>query len=109
MLDSFFGSLCVDGSLVREVSDRAFANARSRLHMPALSWLNDQVVVRADGAGLVPRWQGLGLVAAYASLLMSALRQCHRARSLAGTGSASVCAVPARAGIEAPRGRAPGL
>ena len=52
MLDSFFGSLCADGSLVREGSDRAFAKARSRLHLPALSWLNDQVVARADGAGL---------------------------------------------------------
>lgn len=85
MLDSFFGSLCADGLLVREVSDRAFAKARSRLHMPALSWLNDQVVARADGAGLVPRWQGFRLVAADASLLMPAIRQCHRARSLAGT------------------------
>ena len=41
MLDSFFGSFCADGLLVREVSDRAFAKARSRLRMPALFWLND--------------------------------------------------------------------
>ena len=42
-------------------------------------------MARADGAGLVPRWQGFRLVAADASLLMPAIRQCHRARSLAGT------------------------
>ena len=84
MLDSFFGSLCADGSLVRAVSDRAFAKARSRLHMPALSWLNDQLVARADAAGLVPRWQGFRLVAADASVLMPAIRQCHRTRRLAG-------------------------
>lgn len=84
MLDSFFGSLCADGSLVREVSDRAFAKARSRLHMPALSWLNDQLVSRADAVGLVLRWQGFRLVAADASVLMPAIRKCHRARSLAG-------------------------
>jgi hypothetical protein len=84
MLDSFFGSLCADGSFVREVSDRAFAKARSRLHMPALSWLNDQLVSRADAVGLVLRWQGFRLVAADASVLMPAIRKCHRARSLAG-------------------------
>jgi hypothetical protein len=84
MLDSFFGHLCADGFLVRAVCDRAFAKARSRLHMPALSWLNDQLVARADAAGLVPRWQGLRLVAGDASVLMPAIRQCHRARSLAG-------------------------
>ena len=84
MLDSFFGNLCADGSMVRAVSDRAFAKARSRLHVPALSWLNEQLVARADAAGLVPRWQGLRLVAGDASVLMPALRQCHRARSLAG-------------------------
>ena len=89
MLDSFFGSLCAEGSLVREGSDRAFAKARSRLHLPAPSWLNDQVVARADGAGLVPRWQGFRLVAADASPLMPAIRQCHRARSLAGTATSA--------------------
>ena len=68
LLDSFFGRLCGDGSLVRAVSDRAFAQARARLHMPALSWLNEQLVARADAARLVPRWQGLrlGLVPAVA-------------------------------------------
>ena len=84
MLDAFFGSLWADGALVREVSDRAFAKARSHLHVPALSWLNDGLVSRAEAAGLVPRWQGLRLVAADASLLMPAIRQCRRTRNLAG-------------------------
>jgi hypothetical protein len=42
MLDSFYGSLHGTCGFVRGVSDRGFAKARSRLHMPALSWLNDQ-------------------------------------------------------------------
>ncbi len=83
MLDAFYGNLCAEGSLLRAVSDRAFAKARSRLHVPALSWLNDQLVARAEAAGLVPRWQGFRLVAGDASVLMPAIRQCHRARNLA--------------------------
>jgi len=66
---------------VREVSDRAFAKARSHLHMPALTWLNDGLIERAQAADLVPRWQGFRLVAADASVLMPALRACHRTRS----------------------------
>ena len=84
LLDSFFGRLCGDGALLRVVSDRAFAQARARLHAPALAWLNDQLVATADAAGLVPRWQGLRLVAADASVLMPALRRCHLSRSAAG-------------------------
>lgn len=84
LLDTFFGRLCGDGSLVRAVSDRAFAQARARLHAPALSWLNDRLVAGADAAGLVPRWQGLRLVAADASVLMPAVRRCHLVRSAAG-------------------------
>lgn len=84
LLDTFFGRLCGDGSLVRAVSDRAFAQARARLHVPALSWLNDRLVAGADAAGLVPRWQGLRLVAADASVLMPAVRRCHLVRSAAG-------------------------
>lgn len=84
LLDSFFGRLCGDGSLLRVVSDRAFAQARARLHAPALSWLNDRLVAAADTAGMVPRWQGLRLVAADASVLMPAVRRCHLLRSAAG-------------------------
>ncbi|WP_396270370.1 IS4 family transposase [Ideonella sp.] len=86
-LDHFFGTLCgaTDGALgvLRHASDRAFAKARSRLHQPALAWLNDWVVQRAQATGFVPRWQGLRLVAADASVLMPAVRSCHRTRSAA--------------------------
>lgn len=84
-LDHFFGSLCsaADGALsvLRHASDRAFAKARSRLHQPALAWLNDWLVGRAQEGGFVPRWHGLRLVAADASVLMPAVRACHRTRS----------------------------
>jgi hypothetical protein len=87
LLDTFFTNLCAPvrsgGGMFRAVSDRAFAKARSHLHMPALSWLNDWVIDRAEAAAMVPRWQGLRLVAADASLLMPAIRNCHRTRSAA--------------------------
>lgn len=84
MLDGFYAALLGQPGLVRGVSDRAFAQARSRLHMPALAWLNDWLLARAEGAGLVPRWRGLRLVAADASVLMPAVRPCHRTASAAG-------------------------
>lgn len=80
MLDSFFASLRGQCGLLRGISDRAFAKARSHLHMPALNWLNDWLLARADQAGLLARWQGLRLVAADASVLVPAIRSCHRAR-----------------------------
>jgi len=83
MLDSFFGTLCGEGQLAREVSDRAFAKSRARLHQPALVWLNDWLLERADTCAVVPRWHGWRLVAADASVLMPGLRACHRTRSLA--------------------------
>ena len=83
MLDGFFGSVCGTESLQREVSDRAFAKARDRLHLPALNSLNDLVVQRADEAGLIERWCGLRVVAADASLLMPAVRPCLLSRSAA--------------------------
>lgn len=84
MLDSFFGHLWGDGALMRAVSDRAFAKARSHLHMPALAGLNEQLVAQADAAGLVPRWHGFRVVAGDASVLEQAIRQCRRTRGLAG-------------------------
>lgn len=85
LLDTFFTNCrAAAGSsagLLRVVSDRAFAKARSHLHMPALCWLNDWVLDRAEAAAMVPRWQGLRLVAADASVLMPAIRNCHRTRS----------------------------
>lgn len=83
LLDGFFASLRGSAALVRSVSDRAFAKARSHLHVPALTGLNDDLVARAEAAGLVPRWRGLRLVAADASVLMPAMRRCARTRGLA--------------------------
>lgn len=82
-LDAFFASALQQAALVRGVSDRGFAKARQRLHMPALTWLNDQLLARAAHSGLVPLWQGLRLVAADASVLMPAVRPCHRTASAA--------------------------
>jgi len=48
--------------------------------MPALSWFNDWVIDRAQAASNVLRWRGLRLVAADASVLMPAIRKCHRTR-----------------------------
>jgi hypothetical protein len=87
MLDAFFGNLCADGALTRGVSDRAFAKARSHLHVPALVGLNDQLLAQADAAGLLARWQGLRLVAADASVLHPAIRRCKRTRGLAACDS----------------------
>lgn len=84
LLDGFFGTLCAEGALLREVSDRAFARARARLHMPSLVWLNHRLIELAEAAAMVPRWQGFRLVAGDASVLMPALRLCHRTRSTAG-------------------------
>jgi hypothetical protein len=80
MLDGFFGSL---GRPAAAVSDRAFAKARSRLHMPALDWLNRWLIERADAAGFMPRWCGMRPVAADASVLMPAIRRCSKTRGLA--------------------------
>jgi hypothetical protein len=84
MLDGFFASVCGSPYPLREISDRAFAQARDRLHQPALVWLNDLVVSRAEEAGFVERWCGLRVVAADASLLKPAVRPCLLARSAAG-------------------------
>ncbi len=72
LVDTFFtnlhASVGVGAEMVHDVSDCAFAKARSHLHMPALSWLNDWVIERAQTAGIVQRWRGLCLVAADASV-----------------------------------------
>jgi hypothetical protein len=51
--------------------------------VPALRGLNDDLLARAETAGLLPRWQGLRLVAADASVLMPAIRRCPRTKGLA--------------------------
>jgi len=81
MLDGFFASVGGDVALVRGASDRAFAQARARLHMPALQWLNERLIHDASRSGFVPLWRGLRLVAADASVLMPAVRACHRSRT----------------------------
>lgn len=83
MLEAFFGSLAEDGDWRRLVSDRGFAKARERLAWGALERLNTFVVERADALGLVPRWRGLRVVAADASVLMPAVRPCLTRRRLA--------------------------
>ena len=83
LLDKVFASLGVDSAPVRSVSDRAFAKARSHLHVPALRGLNDDLLARAETASLLRRWQGLRLVAADASVLMPAIRRCPRTKGLA--------------------------
>jgi hypothetical protein len=83
LLDKVFASLGVDSTPARSVSDRAFAKARSHLHVPALRGLNDDLLARAETAGLLPRWQGLRLVAADASVLMPSIRRCPRTKGLA--------------------------
>jgi hypothetical protein len=84
MLDGFFASVRGSAGLLREVSDRAFAKARSHLHLPALVSLNDLVVQRADEAGLIARWCGLRVVAGDASVLMPAVRPCLKVRGRGG-------------------------
>lgn len=68
---------------MRAASDRAFAQARQRLHLPALSWLNAQLLDGAERMQMAPRWCGFRLVAADASVLMPAVRACHRTASAA--------------------------
>ena len=83
MLDSFYGSLSVDGDWQRGISDRGFAQARNKLAWTSLEHLNTFVVKTADAFGLIPRWHGLRLVAGDASVLMPAIRPCFTNRLLA--------------------------
>lgn len=91
MLDNFYGSLAgtgfdgvasqdAVGLLQRGVSDRGFAQARNKLAWSALATLNTWLVDLADTLGLVPRWHGMRLVAADASVLMPAVRPCLTVR-----------------------------
>ena len=80
MLDSFLGSLSVDGDWQRGISDRGFAQARDKLSWTCLEHLNTFVVITADALGLIPRWHHLRLVAGDASVLMPAIRPCFTKR-----------------------------
>lgn len=83
MFDGLFATLQGEPLAVRQVSDRAFAQASAQLNLPALQGLNDQLVEAATQAWLVPRWRGRRLVAADASVLMPAIRPCHRTQHAA--------------------------
>jgi hypothetical protein len=80
-LDQFFGHLQQQAQLVREVSEQAFAQARTRLSPSALPQLNDYLIERAEQAGCVPRWRGLRLVAGDGSPLRFGLRASHVSRA----------------------------
>lgn len=85
-LDSFFAHKdgeCGDAGLVRHVTDRAFAKARSKLHVPALWALNARLVQGMQDQGLLSLCKGHRLVCADATVLAPAQRACHRTRSLA--------------------------
>ena len=100
MLDSFFGALCGDGGLDELITDRGFAKARARLHMPALEHLNQRLVEQADAAGMILRWHGLRVVAADASLLMARDTRLPPHALAGGTEPAPVCPVPAGGGVD---------
>jgi hypothetical protein len=80
MLDSFFAHLSGSSDWRRVVSDRAFCKARDRFNPASLSGLNSFLAERSDALRLVPRWHGLRVVAADASVLMPAVRPCHMLR-----------------------------
>ena len=83
LLARVFASLSVDSTPARSVNDLAFPKARSHLHVPALGGLKDDLLDRAETAGLLARRQGLRLVGADASVLMPAIRRCPRTQGLA--------------------------
>lgn len=81
-LDAFFANLLGQTGLVRGISDRGFAKARSQLHLPGLQWLNAQLLALA-GQRNQSLWRGFRLVAGDASQLSAAVRPCHQLRSAA--------------------------
>jgi hypothetical protein len=85
-LDSFFahkGGECVGAGLLRHVTDRALAKARSKLHVPALWALNTRLLQGMQEQGLLSLWKGHRLVCADATVVAPAQRACHSTRSLA--------------------------
>lgn len=55
----------------------------ARLHLPAVSSLDDSVLCRAEEASLIDRWCGLGVVAPDVSVLMPSVPACLLIRSAA--------------------------
>jgi hypothetical protein len=66
---------------MRKVSGQAFAQARGKLSTTAIPALNDWLLEQAGRHGYVPRWNGLRLVAADASIVRFGLRACHVKRA----------------------------
>jgi len=81
-VDSVFGAMRNTAVIVRGVSKRMFAKARSHLHMPALSALNDRMLAD-ETARMAPRWRSMRLVAGGATVLMPAIRRFKRTLQLA--------------------------
>ena len=81
-LDTFFASLGTHGAGVL-VSDRAWALARSKLHVPALWALNDHLIDTVQSQGQLYLFKGHRLVCADGTVLAPAQRACLRTRSLA--------------------------
>jgi hypothetical protein len=73
-LDEFFAHLDNHAQLARKVSEQAFAQARAKLSVTAIPLLNDWLIKRAEHYGVIPRWNGLRLVAADASTMRFGLR-----------------------------------
>lgn len=80
-LDTFFAHLRLQAQLFHEVSEQAFAQARTKLSQAAIPGLNDWLLARAERDGFVPRWRGLRLVAADASTVRFGLRASHVKRA----------------------------
>ena len=80
-MDDFYASLSASSLPRRVLSDRGFAKARQQLHLPALRWLNAELVEQADQRGLIARWCGLRVVAGDGSVLSPALCRCHTKRA----------------------------
>ena len=80
-LDEFFGHLRGGAELVRHVSEQAFAKARAKLAANALPGLNDWLLARTEQGGLIPRWNGLRLVAADATTVRFGHRASHVPRA----------------------------
>jgi hypothetical protein len=80
-LDEFFAHLDSQAQLARKVSEQAFAQARAKLSVTAIPLLNDWLIRRAEHYGVIPRWNGLRLVAADASTMRFGLRASHVKRA----------------------------
>lgn len=82
-LDEFLGDLQQQAQPLREVTAQGFAKAHAKFSGTALSSLNDWLIEQAERDGYIPRWQGLRLVVADASVMRFGLRTSHVPRAAA--------------------------